>query len=148
MNRRTQDDRPQRPLARFKALGHQMIRFGFIGGISFLIDYGVLFVLTSWCGLFYLWSNAISFTVSTAFNYTLSVKWVFDVNEEDSHATNFSVFLVMSVIGLGLNQLLMWLFVSNAGIHYMIAKIIATAIVMVYNFITRKLFLERNVSHS
>ena len=54
-----------------------------------------------------------------------------------------TVFIGLSVIGLGLNQLLMWLFVDKLHIYYMLSKIIATAIVMVYNFITRKLFIER-----
>ena len=37
----------------------------------------------------------------------------------------------------------MWVFVSMIHIFYMVAKIIVTAIVMLYNFITRKLFLEK-----
>ena len=51
----------------------------------------------------------------------------------------------MSIIGLGLNQLLMWLPVEKMEIYYMMAKIMVTVVVMVYNFITRKLFLEKKV---
>lgn len=53
------------------------------------------------------------------------------------------MFIVLSVIGLGINQLFMWLFVDMMHIYYMLSKIIATVIVMVYNFITRKIFLEK-----
>ena len=53
-----------------------------------------------------------------------------------------TVFLVLSVIGLGINQLIMWIAVDKGHIFYMISKIGATAVVTVYNFITRKIFLE------
>ena len=43
---------------------------------------------------------------------------------------------VLSVIGLGVNDLLMWLGSSVLGVSYLIVKIVATAIVMVYNFVT------------
>ena len=56
----------------------------------------------------------------------------------------FVIFVVLSVIGLGINQLLMWFCVDILGIFYMISKIGATAVVMVYNFVTRKCVLENN----
>jgi putative flippase GtrA len=51
--------------------------------------------------------------------------------------------MLLSVIGLGINQLIMWVLVDKAGIFYMISKIAATIVVSVYNFITRKIFLEK-----
>ena len=51
-------------------------------------------------------------------------------------------FSVISIIGLGLNQALMAVFVDLFKIYYMFSKVLITAIVMVYNFVTRKLFLE------
>ena len=50
--------------------------------------------------------------------------------------------MVLSVIGLGINDALMWLGTSLLGISYLITKIGATAVVMVYNFVTRKKFLD------
>mgnify|MGYP000322072589 FL=1 len=81
--------------------------------------------------------------VSVIYNYILSVRWVFEVDENGDKRKEFVIFIVLSLIGLGLNQLLMWVFVSMIHIFYMVAKIIVTAIVMLYNFITRKLFLEK-----
>lgn len=71
------------------------------------------------------------------------MRWVFEVDENGDKRKEFVIFIVLSLIGLGLNQLLMWVFVSMIHIFYMVAKIIVTAIVMLYNFITRKLFLEK-----
>ena len=81
--------------------------------------------------------------VSVIYNYILSVRWFFEVYENGDKRKEFVIFIVLSLIGLGLNQLLMWVFVSMIHIFYMVAKIIVTAIVMLYNFITRKLFLEK-----
>lgn len=126
-----------------KKLIKQLFRFGIVGGIAFLIDYGCLYAFTEWLGIYYLVSSLLSFTISTVFNYIASVKWVFDVNKAHSGKRNFVIFIVFSVIGLGINELIMWLGVEKLGLYYMLVKIGATAIVMVFNFITRKLFLEK-----
>lgn len=121
----------------------QILKFGLVGGIAFVIDYGLMVLLTEVFGINYLISSAVSFSVSVIFNYLLSIFWVFDVSGSNrGQKENFIIFLVLSIIGLGLNQLLMWLGSDLMGLHYMLTKIGATAIVMVYNFITRKLFLE------
>ncbi|WP_415967748.1 GtrA family protein [Faecalitalea cylindroides] len=125
-----------------KKLINQILKFGVVGGIAFIIDYSVLFICTEFFGIYYLISSLISFSVSTVFNYIASIKWVFDVNQKKSQKKNFILFIVFSVIGLGLNQLIMWFGVDMLHIYYMLVKIGATAIVMVFNFITRKMFLE------
>ena len=126
-----------------KKLFSQIIKFGFVGVTAFVIDAGLLFLLTEFCGIHYLISGMISFTASVIYNYILSVKWVFDAKKDANKTQEFIVFIVLSVIGLGINQLFMWLFVDMMHIYYMLSKIIATVIVMVYNFITRKIFLEK-----
>lgn len=125
-----------------KSLCQQIARFAVVGGGAFLIDYGIMILLTELFGINYLISSAISFTVSVIFNYLLSIHWVFNVTDDRSQTQDFLVFIILSVIGLGINQLIMWLCVDKLGIFYMISKIGATAVVMVYNFITRKIFLE------
>lgn len=125
-----------------KRLINQILKFGVVGGTAFLIDYGLLFVLTEFAGIHYLISGTISFATSVIYNYILSIVWVFDPVGERSRTKDMAVFLILSVIGLGINQAIMWILVEQAGVYYMLSKIVATAIVMVYNFITRKLFLE------
>ncbi len=120
----------------------QIFRFGIVGFTAFLIDAGLLYVLTEFCHIHYLISSIISFTVSLVYNYILSIFWVFDVKMKQT-IKEVAVFVILSIFGLGINQLVMYLGVDLLHIYYMLCKILATGIVMVYNFITRKIFIER-----
>ena len=120
----------------------QMFKFLLVGGLAFVIDYVTLIICKEVFHINVLISAAIAFIVSVIVNYILSVKWVFDVDKNKSEKKNFIIFIVFSVIGLGLTELIMWFGVDILKISYLIVKIIATAIVMVFNFITRKIFLE------
>ena len=122
---------------------NQIMKFGVVGGTAFLIDFGIMVLLTEYFGLNYLISSTISFCISVVYNYLLSIFWVFRIDKDKrGKSGTFLVFVLLSVIGLLLNELLMWTGTDMLGIAYMLTKIGATAIVMIYNFITRKLFLE------
>ncbi len=126
-----------------KKLIEQIMKFGVVGFICFGIDYGLMIVLTETVGIGYLISSGVSFSVSVIVNYILSLKYVFETSRDNNKIVEFSVFIILSVIGLFINQILMWVCVDGFHIFYMISKIGVTAVVMVYNFVTRKLILER-----
>lgn len=128
--------------AKMKHLVEQVLKFGVVGVIAFLIDYSLLYVLTEFCHIHYMISSIISFTVSLIFNYIASIYWVFDVKQKQTYK-EVIVFTILSVIGLGINQLVMYLMTDVGNIYYMLSKLVATAIVMVWNFITRKIFIEK-----
>lgn len=127
-----------------KKLIEQIMRFGVVGFICFGIDYGLMILLTEAAGISYLASSGISFSISVIVNYTLSLKYVFETNQENNRIAEFFIFIILSVIGLGMNQALMWICVDKFHIFYMISKVGVTGIVMVYNFVTRKLILEKS----
>lgn len=127
-----------------KKLIAQFMKFGIVGVIAFLIDYGLMVALTEFFGVPYLISNTISFTVSVVFNYVASMRYVFERRDDMSRRREFIIFVVLSIIGLILNDLFMWLFVSVWLIDYRIAKIIVTVLVAIWNFVTRKIFLEKH----
>ncbi len=132
----------KKQIKKHKKLIDQILKFGVVGGLAFLIDYGLLYVLTEFVGIHYLISSVISFTVSLIFNYILSIKWVFDVTKKQT-AKEITIFVILSVIGLGINQAVMYVGSDLLHIYYMLTKIVATAIVMVWNFVTRKIFIEK-----
>ena len=125
-----------------KKLIAQIMKFGVVGVIAFAIDYGLLALLTEAFGVNYLVSATVSFTVSVVFNYVASMRYVFRHKEGMSRRREFFIFVVLSVIGLLINNLCMWAGVELLGVHYLIVKIFATFVVMVWNFVTRKKFLD------
>ncbi len=122
----------------------QIFRFGIVGGIAFLVDYTVLIICKELLGLSVLLSAAIAFTVSVIFNYILSVKWVLEVDKDKSAKKNFIIFIILNIGGRGITELIMHLGADVLKIYYLIVKIFATAVVMVFNFVTRKIFLEKH----
>lgn len=123
-------------------LFQQIFKFGVVGGIAFVIDYGIMVISKELLGFSILLSAGLGFTISVIFNYIASVKWVFNVNKDKNEKKNFILFMIFSVIGLIITELIMFVGTNIINISYLIVKIAATAIVMVFNFITRKLFLE------
>lgn len=126
-----------------KKLFEQIIKFGIVGFIAFLIDYSILYILTEFFNFYYLLSATISFIVSLIFNYIVSIKWVFDANKKQT-LKEVVIFVILSVIGLLINHIVMFIMVDKIHIYYMITKIFATIIVMIWNFITRKIFIEKH----
>ena len=124
-----------------KKLFSQFFKFGVVGVIAFIVDYLSLYLLTEFLNVYYLISSIISFLLSIIVNYILSIKWVFDIKKKQSFK-DVIIFTLLSAIGLLINLLVMYLSVEVFKIHYMIGKLMATFIVMIWNFVTRKMFLE------
>ncbi|MCQ2318914.1 MAG: GtrA family protein [Bacteroidales bacterium] len=122
----------------------QIVRYFFSGGVAFLVDTGLLYVLTEFCGVYYLISSIISFSIGLIITYLLSILWVFDNRNMKNRYAEFSVFVLIGVVGLGLTSLFMWFFTDKIGVHYIFSKIITTIIVFVWNFIAKKSLLFRN----
>jgi len=121
----------------------QLFKFGLVGVVATVLDFLFLFLLTDVFGMYYLFSAAVSFVLSTLFNYVASMRFVFNSKfTKDEKTKELLLFTTLSVIGLLLNQFLMWLFVEKIALYYMLAKIVATFFVMAWNFISRKIWLE------
>ncbi len=120
----------------------QMLKFGVVGVVAFAIDYGVMVLLVELFGMNPVLAAGISFCVSVTFNYFASMRYVFTHREDLSRQAEFAIFIVLSVIGLGINELLMWLGVDVLLVSYLIVKLFATAVVMGWNFFSRKKWLD------
>lgn len=120
----------------------QFIRFAGVGTVAFFIDYGLMIFFTEVIGLFYMVSTSLSFTASVVFNYFFSMRYVFTHRKDISRGREFLIFVILSIIGLLLNNVGMYIGVEIAGIDYRITKILATMCVTIFNFFTRRLFLD------
>ena len=118
----------------------QLFKFGIVAAIAFIIDY-VIYTVLCLVNINYLIANIISFSIAVIFNYIASTKWVFDAKKQTR--LDVIIFIILSVIGLGINELLLYIGVDKLLINEFLMKFVATFIVMVYNFVTRKLFIEK-----
>lgn len=148
-----------------KKLIEQMLKFGVVGFVCFFIDTIIGLLVMNMLLLIFgdtifetasMVGSALGFIISVIVNYILSFKFVFERKEDLDRKKEFVIFVILSVIGLGVNQFIIWICVGpvysgwtwlnqllNYSFMYTFAKVIATAVVMVYNFVTRKMFLEK-----
>ena len=136
--------------AKVKKILAEIVRFGIIGVLATLLDWGIFYVLTNFLGVYYVVSSVIGFCVSVIFNYLLSRVWVFHVTEKQNVVREFILFMITSIIGLGINTLVLWLCVEWMFVQMtflsvipddileLIGKAAATFVVMVWNYLIRK----------
>ena len=125
-----------------KKLIIQLIKFGIVGVLATLIDLAVLMVLKEFMKVDVLAASAVAFSVSVIANYILSMLFVFK-SRGNSKVKEFLVFVILSIGGLLLNQFIMWLGTEIMTAYYLWVKAFALVFVPIYNFITRKIFLEK-----
>lgn len=137
-------------------LVRQMLRFSVIGTTAFVLD-TLLFWIFIKCGINQNIALAMAFILTLVYNYIFSIRWVFEAKKKNSSATMF-VFAVLSVIGLVLTEIIYSVLIHliidySLNIHpsdtwKLFAKVVSSFIVMIYNFVTRKLFLEKTLKKS
>lgn len=113
-----------------------------VGGIATVTEW-VLFFIMDKCYIHYAIATAIAYILSTFVNWLAGRLLVFK-NSNSSFLKEISSIYVASIVGLLLNLFIMWLAVDIANINEIISKIFATAIVFVYNFLTRKLVIYKS----
>jgi putative flippase GtrA len=120
----------------------QFFRYIFVGGISFIFDFTVLFLLTVYAGLHHLVSAAFAFLLGLTINFILS-KFMIFTNKAFYLIHEFISCAVIGVIGLSLTLFLMYVFTDILGIYFVISKVITTSLVLIWNFVGRKIFVYR-----
>lgn len=117
-------------------------RYVLVGLIATAVEYAVFSGLL-FMGWHYEVSTVTGYIVATFFNWLAGKVLLFGASGKPVWQEILSVYAA-SIIGLLLNMGIMWLAVEVAGIHELIAKIIATAIVFIYNFLVRKKIIYKN----
>lgn len=128
-----------------RKLAEQFVKFGIVGALAFLIDYAVLMLLSQALGWDPVVASVVSFCVSLAFNYAASMRFVFSRREDVSRRREVALFVVLSLVGLAINSACMWLGTALAGdgaLAVSATKVVATVVVAVWNFASRKRWLE------
>lgn len=151
-----------------KKLLTQILKFGIVGGLSFVIDFVITLIVSAFFRTFGLdvakaatVGSVFGFCISLIFNYFMSMKFVFERKDDMDRRKEFVIFAILSLIGLGINALIMYFgvnacqklvaslkesipaFLTEPNTITAVVKMFATGVVMVYNFISRKMTLEK-----
>ena len=119
----------------------QLIRYLFAGGVAFIVDVSILYVLIEFAHIHYMISSTISFTIGLIISYLISILWVFNEKRIEKKTVELSVFAAIGGVGLILTSSFMWFFTSILLLHYLFSKILTTAIVFLWNFLAKKRIL-------
>ena len=120
----------------------QFAKFAFVGFASLAVEYAMLLALVELMGVDFLMGTTISFIASIIVNYALSMKFVFEHKDDMSRKREFTIFAILSAIGLGLNDLYMFVGVAVFNIGYQLMKLVSTFLVTWYNYFSRRRFLD------
>ncbi len=118
---------------------HKFLKFGVVGFSGVIVDFGFTFLFRNILKINQYIANAIGFTLAASSNYILNRVWTFESNNPKV-LIEFSEFFVISLIGLGINSLILWLLVSKFKMKFYFAKVIAIGITTVWNFIANLIF--------
>jgi putative flippase GtrA len=116
----------------------QLVNYFWVAGIGFVVDFGTLYVSTEYLKLPYLISAMLGFVLGLICNFFLSERFVFENALIKSSYLRFALFGLIGLIGLGILEFLMWAQVEFLKVQYLVAKLLATAIVYAWNFVARK----------
>lgn len=117
----------------------QLLKFGLVGGSGYAVNLAVFALADGPLGLHHIPAALLAFCVAVINNFWWNRHWTFGAG--DGHAGfQAARFFTVSVIGLGLNLVLLELFVSSMGLAALPAQAIAVALTMPVNFIGNKLW--------
>lgn len=129
-----------------KSLVGQFLRYLVTGGLAFVVDFGLFALCLYVFEWHYLLANLVGLVAGLVLNYAMSILWVFTACErslENRKVTEFSLFALVGVAGVGINQLLMYGMVDGLEFNEMMSKMVAAVLVLMWNFGARKLMLFR-----
>lgn len=118
----------------------QLVKFAVAGAIGAGIEICTYVYLVDFLEMYYLTASFISVSLAVIVNYIISQKWVFDSGRY-SKKLEFTIFVVVSLFALLLNQLLMWYFVETVELEDKLSKVLAIGLVACVNFFAKKFFV-------
>ena len=119
----------------------QFFRNALVGSFAFVLELGLMYLLTECAHVYYLWSSVFSSLCAGGVNYLLSTIWVFNQSKVKNKPLEFILFTAIGALGLLLNVFFLWILTDCIGIYYMFSKVIAMILVFTLIFFIRKYVL-------
>ena len=120
----------------------QFCRYCFVGGVATVVDWAVLYCIEG-LGVHYLLAEVAGFVCGLACNFTLSKYMVFNGSDAKVDAVKeFLAYAAIGVSGLIITLVLMFIMTEWLHLHFMMSKVISTVLVLVWNFLGRKVLYQ------
>ncbi|HUN78064.1 MAG TPA: GtrA family protein [Solirubrobacteraceae bacterium] len=120
----------------------QLIRFGIVGGIGFLVNIAVYALLVHAFGVDYQAASVAAWLVAVANNFVLNRHWTFDAGAGRARFQAMR-FLAVSLVAEAFSLLVLTALVEGADLAKVPAQAIAVALSMPLNFLGNKLWSFR-----
>lgn len=117
----------------------KFIRFCIVGGSGVFVDFGITWLFKELLRFNKYIANALGFLCAATSNFFLNRMWTFAGTEGDT-GTQYLRFLLISVIGLGINSLTVFLLHGKIKWNFYLSKLLATGVVTFWNFFMNYLF--------
>ncbi len=118
---------------------HKFIKFGVVGLSGVIVDFGFTYIGKEWLKIPKYAANAIGFTIAASSNYLFNRWWTFH-SKNPEIAVEYSKFIGIALLGLGINTLILWYLVSKKNRNFYISKLFAIGAVTLWNFCMNLLF--------
>lgn len=123
----------------------KIVKYIFAGGIAAAVDLAIFFIFANIMGLNYLVIGAIGFVIATFVNYIISIHVVFNSGVRFNKNLEITFVYIVSAVGLGIHQLVLFITVEVVVIHLMVSKITAMGTVFLWNFAMRNYFIFKEM---
>ncbi|GLW96098.1 GtrA family protein [Microtetraspora sp. NBRC 16547] len=133
---------------RFAAILHELIKFGLVGALAFVVDFGGASMLRFGVGLGPLTSKTIATVIAATFAYFGNRFWTFRHREQSGLAREYLMFFLLNAVGLAISLSVISFVEYVLGLHdavsYSIAQIIGLVLGTLFRFWSYKkwVFLE------
>lgn len=111
----------------------KFIKFGIVGFTGLFVDFGFTFLFKEKFKVQKYLANSIGFIVAASSNYFLNRIWTFQ-SDDPKVLVEYSQFMIISLVGLLINNFVLWLIVSKLKWNFYFAKLCAIGIVTIWNF--------------
>jgi len=113
-----------------------LFRYIVIGGTSFILDIGSLYIFKEWVGLSPVLAVAINQCFILSYIFILNKLWAFDSDQKIGSA--LPRFIILQIFNYCFGILWMWIFYEHLGINYLIARVANIILFTTWNFFLYK----------
>ena len=117
----------------------KFLKFGVVGFSGVFVDFGITYLFREKVKIQQFIANAIGFCTAATTNYIFNRIWTFQ-SQNPQVMAEFGEFFFFSLIGLGINTLILWFLVSKIKWNFYFSKLFAIGVVTIWNFVVNSIY--------